>query len=92
VTFDHVQHVDRAADCNVCHHESRPQKPLEAKQQACRDCHTQPAVAPMKTSLRDAFHDAKAAAGTCVDCHKQTPAPSKPVPVKCADCHVKAAK
>jgi hypothetical protein len=90
VTFDHKKHVGRAPSCATCHHESRPEKPLEAQQQACRDCHTQPAVAPMKTSLRDAHHDAKASAGTCVSCHKQPANQGKPVPLKCADCHKKA--
>jgi nitrate/TMAO reductase-like tetraheme cytochrome c subunit len=40
----------------------------------------------MKTSLQAAFHDPKAAAGTCIDCHKQK---GGPAPVKCLECHKK---
>jgi hypothetical protein len=91
VTFDHERHAEKASECAMCHHESRPEKPLVAKQQACRDCHTAKATPPMKTNLRNAFHDGKASAGVCIDCHKKASGTTPPAPVKCADCHKKAA-
>jgi hypothetical protein len=89
VTFDHKRHAEKAPDCATCHHESRPEKPLVAKQQACRECHTPQATPPMMTSLRNAFHDGKAAAGICVDCHRKAANTTPPAPAKCADCHKK---
>jgi len=87
VTFDHESHVGkRAVACTTCHHPTRPQKPLASENQACRDCHSMPAAPPMKTSLQAAFHDPKAATGTCIDCHKQK---GGSAPVKCLDCHKK---
>ncbi|KAB2948825.1 MAG: cytochrome c3 family protein, partial [Thermoanaerobaculia bacterium] len=92
VSFDHGQHASgRKIDCATCHHPSRPEKPLAARQQACRECHAQPAVAPMKTSLREAFHDAKATRGICVDCHRDPKNGDLALPSKCADCHRKSA-
>lgn len=89
VTFDHEAHAGkRKIACATCHHPSRPQKPLAAEQQACRDCHTLPATPPMKTSLQAAFHNPTAGTGTCIDCHRKQAAPAK-APVKCAECHKK---
>ena len=87
VTFDHEGHAGkRAIACKTCHHPSRRQKPLASEQQACRSCHTMPAAPPMKTSLQAAFHDPRAATGTCVDCHKEK---GGSAPVKCMECHGK---
>jgi len=87
VTFDHERHAGkRGIACTTCHHPSRPQKPLASEQQACRDCHTMPAGPPMKTSLQAAFHDPRAAAGTCIDCHRKS---AGSAPVKCLECHRK---
>jgi hypothetical protein len=87
VTFDHESHAGkRGIACTTCHHPSRPQKPLASEHQACRHCHTMPAAPPMKTSLQAAFHDPRAATGTCIDCHRQK---GGPAPVKCLECHKK---
>ena len=90
VTFDHPKHAEAMAiPCAHCHHPSRPEKILAAEQQACRECHTSPPSPPMKTSLQAAFHDPRAAAGTCLTCHRETVARGKQAPVKCMDCHKK---
>lgn len=87
VTFDHEMHAgEREIACTTCHHPSRPERPLVSERQACRDCHAMPAAQPMKTSLRTAFHDARATSGTCIDCHKEK---GDPAPVKCLECHEK---
>jgi Class III cytochrome C family len=87
VTFDHERHASEPGTaCATCHHPSRPQKPLASESQACRDCHTWPAVPPMQTSLQAAFHDPKGAAGTCIDCHRKR---GGSAPVKCMECHKK---
>ena len=87
VTFDHEAHATtHKVACATCHHASKPAKPLQAEQQACRECHTTPAKAPMKTSLQAAFHDPMAKKGLCVDCHKQK---AGKAPLKCAECHKK---
>lgn len=87
VTFDHEAHAGTLKiACTTCHHPTRPEKPLVAKEQACRECHTMPAVKPMKTSLQAAFHDPMAGKGTCIDCHKKK---GGKAPVKCAECHKK---
>ena len=83
VTFDHSKHK---LDCKTCHHESRPQKPATAAQQACRDCHTKPAQPGMMTVRQAAFHNPSATAGTCIDCHKQK---GGDAPTTCKQCHVK---
>jgi hypothetical protein len=88
VDFAHKAHQD-ATDCSSCHHDSRPEKPLESEQQACTACHVKTPVAPMTTNIRDAFHDARGKAGTCVDCHVTEAAAGKTVPVKCTECHKK---
>ncbi|HSM50570.1 MAG TPA: cytochrome c3 family protein [Thermoanaerobaculia bacterium] len=91
VTFDHRKHASELKiDCATCHHPSRAERPHAAQQQACRDCHTQPAAAPVTTSLRDAFHNATAKAGLCVDCHLDPKNQGRATPAKCADCHRKA--
>jgi hypothetical protein len=88
VSFDHGLHAgERKIACTACHHPSRPEKPLSAENQGCRECHTTPASAPMKTGLQAAFHDPKAATGTCIGCHKQTVAKGKAAPLKCTECH-----
>ena len=90
VTFDHGKHAgELKVACAVCHHPTRPEKPLVAVHQSCRQCHTTPATAPVKTSLQAAFHDPRAATGTCIDCHRKAGA-GKKAPVKCLECHVRA--
>jgi hypothetical protein len=89
VTFDHKKHTTAAGKCEACHHASKPEKANKAAQQACRDCHSQPVAAGMKTKRQAAFHNPAATAGICIDCHK-TKAAGK-APVKCGECHKKAA-
>ena len=92
VKFDHKAHSkDRGIKCETCHHASKPEKPYAAgvKQEACSDCHTTTAKAPMKTKLQAAFHNPTATKGTCIDCHKAMNAKGKKAPTKCADCHKK---
>jgi hypothetical protein len=90
VKFDHTAHVKVAGKCDVCHHASKPEKPLKSPQQACADCHTKPPTPPVTTSLQAAFHNPTATAGLCIDCHKRQNASGKATPVKCAECHQKA--
>ena len=90
VKFMHKLHAERAANkCETCHHASKPAKANTSAQQACRDCHTKTAAAPMKTKLQAAFHNPTAQAGNCITCHKTENAKGKKAPVKCADCHKK---
>ena len=90
VKLMHKLHVERAANkCETCHHASKPAKANTTPQQACRDCHTKTAAAPMKTKLQAAFHNPTAQAGNCITCHKTENAKGKKAPVKCADCHKK---
>ena len=90
VKFDHKLHsLAQNTKCETCHHPSRKEKPGAALQQACSDCHTKVAIAPMKTKRQAAFHNATAAAGTCIDCHKAENAMGKLTPVKCLGCHKK---
>lgn len=42
VMFPHSVHTQVAGKCEVCHHASKPEKPLKAPQEACNDCHTKP--------------------------------------------------
>lgn len=88
VTFAHAKHAT-ATECVSCHHESKPEKAKTSDNQKCTECHTKPAEAPMTTVLRDAFHNAMAKQGVCVDCHVKAATEGKTVPVKCADCHKK---
>ena len=90
VTFDHTTHLKVAGKCSVCHHASKPQKPLQSPQEACTDCHTNPAVPPVTTKLQAAFHNPTATSGLCIDCHKTEDANGKAAPVKCAHCHKKS--
>jgi hypothetical protein len=76
-------------DCTACHHTSRPEKPLTSTYQSCAECHTKTAAAPMKTNIRDAYHDATAKTGICMACHISEAAAGKVVPVKCTECHKK---
>ena len=88
VRFEHKLHLARAGNnCATCHHPSRPEKPASAPQQACSDCHTKVAAAPMKTKHQAAFHDPMAQSGTCIDCHKAENAKAKKAPLNCMDCH-----
>ena len=89
VMFPHSAHVRVAGKCEVCHHSSKPEKPLKSQQQACTDCHTKPPTPPVKVSLQAAFHNSSATAGLCITCHKTENAEGKAAPVKCADCHKK---
>ena len=89
VKFDHSAHLKVAGKCEVCHHASMMQKPLKSPQQACTDCHTNPATPPVTTKLQAAFHNPSATSGLCIDCHKTEDANGKAAPLKCADCHKK---
>ena len=90
VKFDHKAHaVTQKIKCDTCHHASKTEKPLASPHQACTDCHTKTAEAPMKTKLQAAFHNPTAQAGLCIDCHKAEDAKGKHAPAKCADCHKK---
>ena len=88
VTLTHKKHAE-FSECVSCHHEPKPEKVKTADNQKCSECHTKPAEAPMKTTLRDAFHNAMAKQGSCVDCHIKEAAAGKGVPQKCGDCHKK---
>jgi hypothetical protein len=91
VKFMHSAHVkDRKIKCETCHHASKPEKAATAKEQACSDCHTKTAAAPMKTTYKLAFHDATAKKGICIDCHLAENAKGKKAPTKCTECHQKA--
>jgi cytochrome c553 len=90
VTFMHKKH-GALTECVTCHHASKPEKAKTSDHQKCTECHTKPAAAPMKTALRDAFHNPMAKQGVCADCHSKAAAEGKTVPVKCADCHKKEA-
>ena len=93
VRFEHKLHVTRAGNnCATCHHPSRPEKAASAPQQACSDCHTKVAAAPMKTKHQAAFHDPMAQSGLCIDCHKADKAKPKKAPLGCMDCHKKENK
>jgi len=91
VKFSHKEHADKAGGkCDTCHHASKPEKPATAAQQACRDCHTKPPQAGMKTATQAAFHNPTAKAGTCIDCHVKSNAAGKTAPTTCVKCHNKA--
>ncbi len=89
VKFDHTAHLKVAGKCDVCHHASKPQKPLKSPQEACTDCHTNPATPPVTTKLQAVFHISTATSGLCIDCHKTENSEGMAAPVKCADCHKK---
>ncbi len=93
VKFEHRLHVERdPGQCVVCHHTSKPEKPETKPNQACRDCHTKPLPAGMKTTKQAAFHRSSGQAGLCIDCHKQVNAKGKKSPQKCVECHLKENK
>lgn len=93
VRFEHKLHIERAGNnCATCHHPSRPEKPASAPQQACSNCHTSVAAAPMKTKRQAAFHNPTAQSGTCIDCHKVESAKAKKPPLNCMACHKKENK
>jgi hypothetical protein len=88
VNFDHAKHQKLVGDkCETCHHASKPEKALKAKQENCQDCHTKAVAAPMKTAVRAAFHDAMFKKGTCPDCHIKEAAAGKKAPTTCTGCH-----
>ena len=89
VKFDHTAHLKVAGKCEVCHHASKPQKPLKAAQEACTDCHTNPAHSAGHHQVAGGLSQPTATAGLCIDCHKTENAKGKAAPVKCADCHKK---
>ena len=89
VKFLHSVHLHVAGKCEVCHHPSKPEKPLHSSQQACTDCHTKPPTPPVYVGLPGAFHNSGATAGLCITCHKTQNAEGKAAPVKCGDCHRK---
>lgn len=91
VSFPHSTHTHVAGKCEVCHHTSKPEKPLKSAQQPCTDCHTKPATPPVTVGLPMAFHNSAATAGLCITCHKTENAEGRAAPVKCADCHKKDA-
>jgi hypothetical protein len=89
VKFDHTSHVKVAAKCEMCHHASKPEKPLKSPQESCTDCHTRPPTPPVTTGTQAAFHNPTATAGLCIDCHKKQNEAGKAAPTKCAECHQK---
>ena len=90
VKFDHPAHTKIVGDkCDTCHHASKAEKPLKSQHQNCQDCHTKTVAAPLKTTARNAFHDAMAKAGTCIGCHTKEAAAGKKPPLKCPECHKK---
>jgi hypothetical protein len=89
VKFPHSAHTHVAGKCEICHHASKPEKPLKTAREACTDCHHKPPTPPVNTSLQAAFHNPSATAGLCISCHKTENAEGKAAPVKCVDCHKK---
>jgi hypothetical protein len=89
VNFDHAKHAKLVgeAKCDTCHHASKPEKAMKAKQEKCQTCHTKTVEAPLKTTAKLAFHDAMAKKGTCIDCHVKEAAAGKKAPLKCNECH-----
>lgn len=89
VTFVHTTH-QTVTQCVTCHHESKPEKPASSPYQPCTACHTASPEAPMTTSIRDAFHDARAQSGLCIACHiEKNDQEGKAAPVRCPECHVR---
>jgi len=91
VNFSHSAHTRVAGKCEVCHHASKPEKPLKSAQEACGDCHTKPPTPPVKVGVPGAFHNAGATDGLCITCHKTENAEGRAAPTKCVDCHKKEA-
>jgi hypothetical protein len=86
VVFTHGKHADEAS-CTACHHESKPEQPSDDPYLKCSACHTVQVVEPMRTSLRNAYHDTVKREGVCYSCHKEEAARGKTMPMACADCH-----
>jgi Class III cytochrome C family len=91
VTMNHEMHISKKIPCETCHHASKPEKPMKSAHEACEDCHTKVAQAPMTTKLQAAFHDPMAKKGLCIDCHVKEDAAGAKAPTKCTDCHKRAA-
>ena len=71
VSFVHKTHVgDYKVQCETCHHTLKDASAGSSTQQACSACHTKNPRAPVSTRLEQAFHNADAAKGVCIDCHK----------------------
>jgi hypothetical protein len=87
VIFPHSAHTRVAGKCEICHHASKPEKPLNPPQQPCLDCHTKPPTPPVSTGLPTAFHNAGATAGICITCHKTENEQGKSAPARCPECH-----
>lgn len=86
VVYTHGKHA-QYAECRSCHHESRPEKPLETPYQKCTACHLERATEDVPTSLRDAYHNTSKKTGMCYDCHNEEAARGNAMPLLCADCH-----
>lgn len=86
LVYTHAKHAEMA-ECVTCHHASKPEKPSESEYQKCDACHTDPATAPLQTSLRSAYHNTETREGTCYTCHKAKAAEGVEVPTRCIDCH-----
>lgn len=86
LVYSHAKHAE-LTECVTCHHESKPEKPLESEHQKCSDCHTEEATPPMKTTLRNAMHNTETREGTCYTCHKAEAEKGTEVPARCIDCH-----
>jgi hypothetical protein len=67
VKFDHKAHEGRGVKCDTCHHAAKPEKAPKSAHEACQDCHTTTATAPMKTKAQAAFHNPAATAGIAKD-------------------------
>ena len=91
VKFDHTSHLKVAGKCDVCHHASKPAKPLKSPQEACTDCHTRPATPPVTTNLQGGVPQSHRDGGYFASiATREQNASGKAAPVKCADCHQKA--
>ncbi len=64
-----------------------------SKEFKCTDCHAAATGGALKTAdaKPNAFHAAKYKSGLCVDCHMTEAKAGKKTPMKCPDCHKKAA-
>lgn len=87
VTFDHAAHA-KVGKCADCHHAAKAGKAMKSAHEACTDCHTKAGTPGNATKLPVPFHNASAATGLCIDCHKAKAGAGVPTS-KCADCHKK---
>jgi hypothetical protein len=64
-----------------------------SKEFKCTDCHAAATGGALKTAdaKPNAFHAAAAKTGLCVDCHATEAKAGKKAPLKCPECHKKAA-